>query len=103
MRPQSLTQTGTGQSDPVKPDWEQASYNVGVMVVPGAAATLDVEGTCDDIEDSSITPVWVALPGLSALTANTLVSTTVPVRAIRLNQTAGASTSRAVLIQGRTV
>lgn len=67
------------------------SYGCGMFVKPGAGATVQVQATADDIFDPAVTPV--AFNVGSALTANTASALGFAARAVRLNQTVGASTS----------
>jgi len=59
-----------------------------VTLAGGSTLTYSVEHTFDDLEDSSITPVWFADSILAALTANGEAGLDFPVTAVRLNVTA---------------
>jgi hypothetical protein len=74
--------------------------NIGIAVVVTGAATYNVEHTYDD-PYSAVSPVtWFNNPTLAAAqiaTKDTYYTT--PIRAIRINQTAGAGSTLATVIQ----
>jgi hypothetical protein len=67
----------------------------GIFLKTGAGATVSVEVTGDNVLDSSVTPVAFAcgVAALTAAVANAAAGLLFPARAIRLNQTVGATTS----------
>jgi hypothetical protein len=92
MRPQYVTLTATGTSNWLPMDTRQAPFSVGIGVkINSGTATYTVEHTFDDIFDSTVTPVAFSNSGLSAQTTNKDGNYAFPVRAIRLNVTAGSS------------
>ena len=102
MRPKSVTKTGTGTTNWMPLDIKQAPFNValGCEIVSGTA-TYSVEHTFDDVFDSSVTPVAFTNSGLSAKTVSADGNYAAPVRAIRLNVTAGSSpVVKMTMIQG---
>lgn len=64
-------------------------------------ATASIEGTFDNVYDASVTPVWIALPNWSAITANKLDCTTIPLRAVRLSVTAYTDGNVTMKIYGK--
>lgn len=100
MRPITVSQTGTGQSATVPMDRKLAPFAVGIGCVVSGTATFNVEHTFDNIQDATVTPTWFINSGFSAKTANQDGNYTFPVRAIRLNVTAGTGTVTMTVIQG---
>lgn len=98
MRPVTVSQTGTGQTVPVPMDREQAPFTVGIGCVVTGTATYNVEHTLDD---PGVSPTWFQHPVLNAQTASASNSYSFPVRAIRLNVTAGSGTVAMTLVQSR--
>ena len=95
--------TSTGVKTPVVLDWTIPEFNVGyVVIVPGGTtATVAVEYTYDDVNDASVTPVWVSPTGYTAVTATKEGELTAPRRAIRLNVAAiSGGPVRFVVLQG---
>ena len=91
MRPQQLTLTATGTSAWVPLDFKQVPFNLGLQVVKNSGtATFTVEYTMDDVWDSTVTPTAFA-SAISGSTANTTNNIAFPVRAVRLNITAGTT------------
>lgn len=102
MRPIRVSQTGVGTSALIPMDYTQAPFSVGVgTVLASGTATWSVQHTFDDIQDSTVTPVWFDNTGISGVTANKDGNYAFPVRAIRLNVTVGTGTVYMILIQGR--
>lgn len=100
MRPAAVTVTGVSASAWLPADHLTAGFGDGVYVKPGAGATVTVECTPDDVFNPAVTPVAFAT-GVSALTgATTNVAAQLPfaVKAIRLNQTVGSSTSELKIV-----
>jgi hypothetical protein len=100
MRVALVSQTGVGTSVPLVPDAYTVGDGMSVQLVPGAGATCTVQGTLDDVFGSGPI-VWVDLPiaALIGATANQLQFIQHPVRALRLNQTVGASLSTLEVMQ----
>lgn len=99
MRPIVLTTTGVSTSSVAPMDTYQTPFNVGFGVTITAPATFTVQHTFDDIFDSSVTPVWFSHPSVAGLSANADGNYAFPVRAIRLNQSAGAGSAKLTIIQ----
>lgn len=93
MRPKKITVTGVGTSNWIPVDYKQDpfSLSVGCVIVSGSA-TYTVEYTYDDVLDPAVTsPVAFALSSVSAATTSKDGVISQPVRAVRLNTTAGTS------------
>lgn len=102
MRPIYVTATGVAVSSPVPLDQYQTPFNVGLGVKVGAGCTCKVQHTFDDPFDPAFNPAtatWFDHSSLTGLAANADGNYAFPVRAIRLNQTAGANTSTLVILQ----
>lgn len=103
MRPKKVTVSSVATSPWLPVDYKQSPMNVGVgCVLVSGTATYSVEYTLDDVFDPAVTPVAFALSTIAAATssANSVINT--PIRAVRLNVTAGASPVVALtVIQGQ--
>jgi hypothetical protein len=92
MRPQVITKSGTGTTAWIPLDSRQAPFNASVgCVINSGTATYTVEHTFDDVFDATVTPVAFSNTGISAATTNKDGNYAFPVRAVRLNITAGTS------------
>lgn len=100
MRPQIFSITGTGTSAWIPLDYKQSPFNVGFGVVVNGTVTYDIEHTFDDVFDPSVTPVAFKHATVVAQTANKDGNYIVPVRAVRVNNTAGTGTTTVTLLQG---
>ena len=102
MRPQKITQTGTGTTAWIPMDYRQDPFNVGFgVVIDSGTATYTVQHTFDDIFDASVTPTAFDHSTVAAQTTNKDGNYAFPVRAIRLNVTAGtAPVVSMTLLQG---
>lgn len=101
MRPQVITQSGTGTSAWIPMDYKQNPFNIGIGVVVSGTVTYTVQHTFDDIYDSSITPTAFNHSTLATQTANKDGNYAFPVRAIRINNGAGTGTTTMTLLQGQ--
>ena len=92
MRPKKITVSAVAASAWLPVDYKQDPMNlsVGCVVVSGTA-TYSVEYTFDDVFDPAVTPVAFALSTINAATTSKDGVINQPVRAIRLNVTAGTS------------
>jgi hypothetical protein len=84
---QIVTGTAPFNGTPVNMDWFQSPFDATLQVVlpTGATATYTVQTTNDDINDSTITAIWIddaTLAGLSASGQRVLTS---PCRWVRCN------------------
>jgi hypothetical protein len=102
MRAKKITVTGTGTSAWIPLDNKQAPFNVGIgCVIVSGTATYSVEHTFDDVFDTTVTPVAFANSTIAAVTTNKDGNYAAPVKAIRLNVTAGVAPVVAMtVIQG---
>ena len=86
MNPRTITYDTTGVKDPLNLDWRIVPFSAHIGVVKntgGGTLSLTLEGTLDDVNDASITPVWFSLG--AAITATGLVALTAPIQFIRAN------------------
>ena len=100
MRPQVIKQSGTGTSAWLPLDYKQAPFNVGFGVVVNGTATYTIEHTFEDVFDSSITPTAFSHGSVVGQSANANSNYAFPVRAVRLNVTAGMGDVTVTLLQG---
>lgn len=100
MRPQVIAKTGTGTTAWIPLDYKQSPFNVGLGAVVNGTITYDIEHTFDDVFDSSVTPVAFKHSSLTAKTANADGNYAFPVRAVRINNTAGTGTTTLTILQG---
>lgn len=100
MRPQIFSITGTGQTAWIPLDYKQSPFNVGFGVVVNGTVTYDIEHTFDDVFDSAVTPTAFKHSVLTAQTTNKDGNYIVPIRAIRINNTAGTGSTTVTLLQG---
>lgn len=79
------------------------AFNLALhTVVTTGTVTYTVQGTLDDVQDSTVTPVAFSLPitAMQAATATQIGNLTMPVKAIRLTQTGTGTTVTRVVQQG---
>ena len=100
MRPIQISKTGTGTTTWVPLNYCDPSFLVGLGLTVSGTITTDVEHTFDNVQDSTVTPIAFKHSTLTAKNANADGNYVVPVRAIRLNNTAGTGTSTLTIIQG---
>lgn len=95
MRVSTVSVTGVAASAWLPIDHYTSGYGDGIYLDLGAGATASVEVTPDNVFDPAVTPKAYAC-GVATLTgATTDVCAMLPLAAVavRLNQTAGATTS----------
>lgn len=100
MRPQVISLTGTGQSAWIPMDYKQSPFNVGLGAVVNGTVTFDIEHTFDDVYDTTITPVEFKHSTLVTKSANADGNYAFPIRAIRINNTAGTGSTTLTILQG---
>lgn len=100
MRPQVITQTGTGSTAWIPLDYKQAPFNVGFGVLATGTVNYTLEHTFDDIFDSSITPTIFAHSTVAAQTANANSNYAFPIRAVRVTVNSGTGSAKLTLLQG---
>ena len=91
MRPKKVTVTGVGTSAWIPVDYKQDPTNIGIgcTVDAGTGTTYSVEHTFDDVYNTAVTPVAFQNSGITAQTINKDGNYSFPIRAVRLNVTAG--------------
>ena len=100
MRPQVISITGTGTTGWIPLDYKQNPFNIGLGIVVNGTITYDIEHTFDDVFDASITPTAFKHSTLVAQTTNKDGNYAFPVRAIRINNTAGTGSTTLTILQG---
>jgi archaellum component FlaF (FlaF/FlaG flagellin family) len=100
MRPQVISITGTGTTAWIPLDYKQSPFNVSVAAVVNGTVTYDIEHTFDEIFDTTVTPTAFKHASITAQTANKDGNYAFPVRAIRVNNTAGTGTTTLTILQG---
>lgn len=100
MRPQVISITGTGTTAWIPLDYKQSPFNVSVAAVVNGTVTYDIEHTFDEIFDTKVTPTAFKHASITAQTANKDGNYAFPVRAIRVNNTAGTGTTTLTILQG---
>lgn len=100
MRPQVIMQSGTGSTAWIPLDYKQSPFNIGLAVVVNGTITYDIEHTFDDVFDPAVTPTAFKHSTLVAQTANKDGNYAFPIRAIRLNNTAGTGDTTLTILQG---
>ena len=100
MRVSTITVTGVGQSPWLPIDHLSDGYGDGLYLKPGAGATCSVEVTPDDIQNPLVTPTAFPcnIAALTGATGNASGGLTQAAKAVRINQTVGASVSTLVVV-----
>lgn len=101
MKPVSVIKKGTGTTAAIPLDNYISPFNVGfcVQVSGGATVNYKVQHTFDNVQDSSVTPVWFDHPTVTAKIASADGNYAFPVTAVRLNATSNDGTLTFVVIQ----
>ena len=99
MRPQVITQSGTGSTAWIPLDYKQSPFNVGFGVTVTGTVTHQIEHTFDDVFDSIITPVAFSHSTASGST-NTDGNYAFPIRAVRITVSTGTGDVKLTLLQG---
>jgi hypothetical protein len=100
MRPQVISITGTGTTAWIPLDYKQNPFNIGLGIVVNGTITYDIEHTFDDVFNASVTPTAFKHSTLVAQTANKDGNYAFPVRAVRVNNTAGTGSTTLTILQG---
>lgn len=100
MRPKTISRTGTGTTAWYPVDFVQNPFNASVSVVVNGTVTYDVEHTFDDVFDVTVTPTVFKHASLVSQTANGNSNYAFPIRAVRLNITAGTGSAALTWMQG---
>lgn len=99
--PSIVTQTGTGTSAWIPVDHTQNNFAIGFGCVVSGTVTYDIEHTFDNIQSSSVTPTAFKHSVLVGQSANRDGNYAFPIRAIRINVTAGTGSVTLTILQGR--
>lgn len=83
---QTIAVTDTGAQTPIAMDWRIAPFTARTaLIVPGGTtASLTVEYTLDDVNNTAITPVWIADATYGTVTATEEVLYAAPIQWIRV-------------------
>ena len=100
MRPQVISITGTGTTAWIPLDYKQNPFNIGLGIVVNGTITYDIEHTFDDVLAQGVTPTAFKHSSLTAQTTNKDGNYAFPIRAIRINNTAGTGTTTLTILQG---
>ncbi|MCI4437911.1 MAG: hypothetical protein JHC33_13980 [Ignisphaera sp.] len=100
MRPQVISLTGTGTSAWIPMDYKQSPFNVGLGAVDNGTITYDIEHTFDEVFDPTVTPTAFKHSTMTAKTTNFDGNYAFPIRAIRINNTAGTGSTTLTILQG---
>lgn len=100
MRPQVISITGTGTTAWIPLDYKQNPFNIGLGIVVNGTITYDIEHTFDDILAQGTSPTAFKHSTLVAQTTNKDGNYAFPIRAIRINNTAGTGTTTLTILQG---
>jgi hypothetical protein len=104
VRPQTVSQTGVGNSVPVPTDVYLTPFNVTIAVEVTGTVTYSVVWTTDDVWNVPAGSLnWnAAAANLTAQTTNQVGSLISPVTAVQLQVTAGTGTAVMRVIQAGT-
>lgn len=105
MRRQTATTSGVSVSTPLVLDDNKPYFVASVAVIVTGLATYTVEHTFDDVWATGFNPATATWfpnsdAALVGATTNQDGNYIAPITACRVNQTAGAGSTRLVLIQG---
>lgn len=96
----------TSAASPMVPlDFNNVPFAVGLGCVITGTVTYTAQHTFDDIFDPRVNPTWIDQPvtGISGKSANADGNYAFPVKATRVNTTAGSGSVAMTVIQGRAV
>lgn len=99
--PGIVTKTGTGTSAWIPVDYTQANFGIGFGCVVSGTVTYDVQHTFDNIQDTSVTPTAFTHSTVTSKTTDQDGNYAFPIRAIRLNVSAGTGSVTITILQGR--
>lgn len=100
MRPVTKSQTGVGQTAWIPIDYLQTAFAVGFGVVASGTVTYTVEHTFDNVLDPTVTPTAFTNETLTNQTTSQDGNYAFPIRAIRVNVTAGTGSATITVLQG---
>lgn len=102
MRPVRVSQTGTGSTALVVPDYLNAPFAIGLGITVTGTVSCKVEHTFDDPYAPGFNPATATYhdhPTLAGISAKADGNYAFPVRAIRLTVASGAGTATLDIIQ----
>ena len=99
MRPQVITQSGTGSTAWIPLDYKQSPFNVGFGVTVTGTVTYQIEHTFDDVYDSTVTPVAFSHSTAVTQTTNQDGNYAFPVTGIKLLVNSGDGSATMNLVQ----
>lgn len=88
MRPVRVTVSSATTSATIPVNWRAGTFNIGIEIEVTGTNTSKLQYTLDDVQDPTITPVWIDHATLTGLGASTAGALTTPCKAVRLNVTA---------------
>ena len=102
MRPKTIQVTGVGTSAWVPVDFYKLPVNISLHAQVTGTITGTIEYTVSDVWDPAVTPVAFPVTGMSGISANTPGNIAFPIRAVRINNSAGTGTLALTIMQSRT-
>ncbi len=102
MRPVTVSLSSAASSATIPVDWRITPFELSLAVVLTDTPNLTYKAqvTYDDVQDSSVTPVWLDHADIVSKTANFAGSVISPVKAVRLTVTAyTAGTATMTILQ----
>jgi hypothetical protein len=102
MKPTTVTTSGVSTSSLIVPDYLISPFNIGLGVVVTGTATYTVQHTFDDPFASGFlasSATWFDHKDLVDQTTSEDGNYAFPVRAIRVNQTAGTGSTAMTVVQ----
>ena len=100
MRPQVIKVSGVAMSAWIPVDYKQSPFSVGLGAVVSGTITYDIEHTFDDVFTAGVTPVAFKHSVMVSQTTNKDGNYAFPIRAIRVNNTAGTGDVTLTILQG---
>lgn len=105
MRPVTVSQTGVGTSPLIVWDYIQTPFNASISTIVTGTVTYTIQHTFDDVFASTYTPAagnWFDhdVANMVSATTNQDSNYSAPIRASRINQTAGTGSVSLTGLQG---
>ena len=108
MRPQTISQTGVGFSNPARVDYRQANFQVGVGVNVTGTVSYTLQHTFDDIADFAdiadynTNATWFDNSDTALVAASDKQDTNYafPIQSSRIEVLSGSGTATATYLQG---